>query len=157
MSFTLQIYSETLRDNRWIADKAKTFERRSLVGGEHVVSMNHAISARNAVEYMSVFPVLAMGVAGLSHPFDMPIKGLPPVLSSEVKALWQEDCVDGAKPTFVSYQTYKALHAKSLELVLRSDERAVAMRKRFNEFLKVLYPNTMLGNLDHYRIVYWFT
>lgn len=147
MSRVIKCYSESLNSAyQWEADTADTFEMATAVGNNAWPEMLPAYDGNNK----AVFGLLAMG-EGISYPFSFAIRGFPDNASNQVTTLFLDDTTTDK----ASFLTFAELEAKSTELLVISDAKALAVRPEYLRFLKQLPEYS--DDPKYHRIVFWFT
>ena len=147
MATDIYCYAETLNEaKQWQATNGHTFVMATATGNDPWPEMLPDFSGRN----YALFGLLAMGVAKVSYPFSFAQRGFPKNASREVTTIY----LDRTDLHDASWLTREELEGKLGELMILSDQRALAIRPHLVELLKELPEHQ--GESKHQRIVFWF-
>ena len=147
MATEIHVFSETLLDGEWTADKAETYVQELPNRFGWIDARMEPVPCPR--QYW-LFGLLVDEVR-YSWPWSFPEKGIPEDASPQVKQLSKSWGIDGYAH---SYLTLQELKAKAIELTVDSREPTLDLTEYLIELIKAI-PQTS-DNPEHQRIVFWF-
>lgn len=143
----IHVFSETLLDGEWTADKADSYvqELPNRFGW-----INSSMEQVPCPKQAWLFGLLVDEVRH-TWPWSFHEKGLPEDASPQVKQISKSWGIDGYAH---SYLTLQELYEKSLELLIDPREEAKELLEYLGELVTAI-PKTST-NLDEHRIIFWF-
>ncbi|MYZ51580.1 hypothetical protein [Malikia spinosa] len=147
MATAIHVFSETLLNGEWTADKADTYVQELPNRFGWIDShMEPVTCPRQAWLYG-----LLVDEVRYSWPWSFHEKGLPEDASPQVKQISKSWGIDGYAH---SHLTLQELYAKSLELLIDPREEAKELQDYLRQLITAI-PVTS-NSLDEHRIVFWF-
>ena len=147
MATEIHIFSETLLNGEWTADKADSYnEGPANKFGWFEATMNNVDCPKKPWLYG-----LLVDEVRFTWPWSFHEKGLPEDASPQVKQISKSWGIDGYAH---SYLTLQELYEKSIELLIDPREEAKELQEYLGQLIAAI-PATS-DNLDEHRIVFWF-
>lgn len=147
MATEIHVFSETLLDGEWTADKAETYVQELPNRFGWIDARMEPVPCPR--QYW-LFGLLVDEVR-YSWPWSFYEKGLPEDASPQVKQLSKSWGIDGYAH---SHLTLQELKAKAIEMVIDPREETLDLTEYLIDLIKAI-PQTS-DNPEHQRIVFWF-
>lgn len=157
------IYTESMSDadNTWTADNWKEFKHPGKlvlhapsvdgVRSQGVHPYMPRLLNRISLELAGLF---IMGLNGVSYPYSFGSRGMPPVMSSEIRDLHRSRNASKEIPASVTtHITMDQLRTKRAQLLIEDDEHTPALIKELGLLLD-LWPRSN-HDPQHRRMVFW--